>query len=94
MEQFFTWTSLGTYAGATMATAVITELTKLIPGSKKLHTRLVSYIVALLVLVVATLFGEAAVSVANVSLCLVNAVVVALAANGGYDALAKPVIKE
>lgn len=90
MEQFFTWTTLGTYAGATMATAIITELTKLIPGIKRLHTRLVSYIVALLVLVVATLFGGEA-TVASVSLCLVNAVVVALAANGGYDAIAKPV---
>lgn len=93
MEQFFTWATLGTYAGATMATAIITELTKLIPGIKRLHTRLVSYIVALIVLVVATVFGGD-VSAASVSLCLVNAVVVALAANGGYDAIAKPVVKE
>ena len=93
MEQFFTWTTLATYAGATLATALITELTKLIPGIKTLHTRLVSYVVALLVLVIATVFGGEP-TLANLALCAVNAVVVALASNGGYDAMAKPVIKE
>ena len=41
---------------------------------------------ALVVLVVATIFaGE--VTASSIGLCVVNAVVVALAANGGYDAV-------
>ena len=45
-----------------------------------------TYAVALIVLVVATVFtGE--VTVSSIALCVVNAVVVALAANGGYDAV-------
>lgn len=84
MNEFFTWTMLATYAGATLATTLITQLVKGISFLENIPTRLVSYIVSLVVLVVATIFtGE--VTVSSITLCVVNAVVVALAANGGYD---------
>ena len=77
---------LATYAGATLATTLITQLIKGIGFIDRIPTRLVAYAIALIVLVVATVFtGE--VTVSSIALCVVNAVVVALAANGGYDAV-------
>ena len=88
MNEFFTWTMLATYAGATLATTLITQLIKGIGFIDRIPTRLTAYAVALIVLVVATVFtGE--VTVRSIALCVVNAVVVALAANGGYDAVTK-----
>ena len=88
MNEFFTWTMLATYAGATLATTLITQLIKGIGFIDRIPTRLTAYAVALVVLVVATIFaGE--VTVSSIALCVVNAVVVALAANGGYDAVRK-----
>ena len=86
MNEFFTWTMLATYAGATLATTLITQLIKGIGFIDRIPTRVVAYAIALIVLVVATVFtGE--VTVSSIALCVVNAVVVALAANGGYDAV-------
>lgn len=86
MQEFFTWTMLATYAGATLATTLITQLIKGVSFLKDVPTRVTAYAVALVVLVVATIFaGE--VTVSSITLCVVNAVVVALAANGGYDAV-------
>ena len=86
MQEFFTWTMLATYAGATLATTLITQLIKGIGFIDRIPTRLTAYAVALVVLVVATIFaGE--VTVSSIALCVVNAVVVSLAANGGYDAV-------
>ena len=88
MEQFFTWATLGTYAGATMATALITQIIKEIGPIGRLPTRLVSYAVALLVLVAAVLFSGKA-TIGSIALCFLNAAVVALASNGAFDALTK-----
>ena len=86
MQEFFTWTMLATYAGASLATTLITQLIKGIGFIDRIPMRLTAYAVALVVLVVATIFaGE--VTVSSIALCVVNAVVVALAANGGYDAV-------
>ena len=86
MQEFFTWTMLATYAGATLATTLITQLIKGVSFLKDVPTRVTAYAVALVVLVVATIFaGE--VTASSIGLCVVNAVVVALAANGGYDAV-------
>ena len=71
MNEFFTWTTLATYAGATAAVGLITQLFKGVGFIDKIPTRITSYAIALVVL-----------------LCVINAVVVSLAANGAYDALA------
>lgn len=86
MNEFFTWASLGTYAGAVLATTIITQLLKGIAIFDKLPTRIFSYIIAVIVLLAANIFGGA-VNASAVALCFVNAAVVSLAANGAFDAI-------
>ncbi len=72
------------YAGAVLATVIVTQIFKGVAFIEKIPTRIFSYFVALAVLLAATFFGGNW-SLANAALCLLNAVVVSLAANGGYD---------
>lgn len=84
---FFTWQFLATFAGATAATALITQFVKgMFPAT--IPTRLVTYVVALVVIILATFFtGQLTVSSGILS--ILNAVLITLAANGGYDAITK-----
>ena len=86
---FFDWTSLGTIAGAVAAVCVLTQITKNIPGVVKLPTQVWSYILAAIVLILALVFGETGITANGVVLALINAAVVSLAANGGYEALTR-----
>ena len=88
MQDFFTWAMLGTYAGAVIAVTLITQLIKEWGILKKVPTRLVSYVISLAVLLAAAVFNGA-LTVADGALCLFNAVVVSLAANGGFEAVAQ-----
>ncbi|MDD3920968.1 MAG: hypothetical protein PHO41_07365 [Eubacteriales bacterium] len=85
--EFLTWAVLGTYAGAVLFTTLITQLFKGVPLIEKLPTRIFSYIVAVIILVLATIFTAETYAVSDFVLCFVNAVIVALAANGTYDAV-------
>ena len=87
MNEFFTWTTLATYAGATLATSLITQLIKGLGFIDKIPTRITSYAIALVVLLAATFFTGGLTLEAG-ALCVINAVVVSLAANGAYDAVA------
>lgn len=87
MQAFFTWSILGTYAGAVLATSLLTQFFKEMGFLARVPTRVFSYIVALAMLLGATYFGGAW-SIANAALCPFNAAIVSLAANGGYDTLA------
>lgn len=81
---FFDWTTLATFAGATAIVAIITQLIKEVGFIKKIPTQLLSYIIALIVLYPAFYFtGQLNVSTAV--LILFNGIVVSLAANGGYE---------
>jgi hypothetical protein len=83
MDKFFTWEMLATYAGATLATGVLVQFLKGV--FSKLSTQIFSYIVALVVLIVANFFmGTLTIEIGV--LCLINAVLVSLAANGAYAA--------
>ncbi|MDO5112181.1 MAG: hypothetical protein Q4E65_07735 [Clostridia bacterium] len=86
MNEFFTWSMLGTYAGAVLATTLTTQLLKGIPLFDKLPTRVFSYFVAVLLLLAAAAFTEG-LTFSAAALSLINAVVVALAANGAFDAV-------
>lgn len=86
MQEFFTWSMLATYAGATLATNIITQLFKGTGFIAKIPTRLFSYAVALIVLLAATLFSGS-LDWSSGALCAVNAAVVSLASNGAYDAV-------
>lgn len=83
-ESFFTWEALGTYAGATVAVMLIVEFTKELPGIRAIPTRLWAYIIATVVLILSTVF-TVKVDAPTIVLCLFNAVIVAMAAVGGYD---------
>lgn len=88
MNEFFTWETLVTYAGATAATALITQIFKGVGFIEKIPTRLFSYAIALIVLLGATFFTSG-LTWQSAALCVINAVVVSLASNGAFDALAK-----
>ena len=81
----FSWDQLATIAGATLATLLIVQLLKL-PIDKvwKLPTRIVAYAIALIILLLATMFTTG-LSVENAALSVINAVIVALAAMGAYE---------
>ena len=81
----FSWEYLATIAGATLATMLIVQLLKL-PLDKvwKIPTRIVVYIIALIISLLATQF-TIGLTVQNGLLTAVNAVIVALAAMGGYE---------
>ncbi|MEL7609738.1 MAG: hypothetical protein AAGU74_09555 [Bacillota bacterium] len=84
MEGFFTWAMLATYAGATVATGLLTQWLKCIFAT--VPTQIVSYGIALIVLLAATLFTSG-LTFESGALCIINAAVVSLASNGAYDAI-------
>jgi len=81
----FTWEQLATIAGATVATLLIVQLLKL-PIDKvwKIPTRIVVYVIAMIILLLATGFTTG-LTVQNGILTALNAVIVALAAMGSYE---------
>ena len=86
-ERFFTWGDLITYGGAVMAVLIITEFTKDLPGVRHIPTRLWAYLVTLVLLTAATVFTTDSLRAEDVLLCLVNGVVVAMAAVGSYHSV-------
>lgn len=87
-ESFFTWADLASYAGATMAVLIITQFTKELPGIVKIPTRLWAYILSVVILILGTVFTVSPITPSVILLCLINAVLVAMAAIGGYHSLA------
>ena len=87
----FTWEQLATIAGATLATLLIVQLLKL-PLDKvwKIPTRIIAYVIALVVMLLATHFTMG-LTWSNVGLAAINAVIVALAAMGAYEITFKKV---
>ena len=93
MNEFITWANLGTYAGAVMMVTLITQFFFFF-SMKNTNTQLLSYIIAVLILIGAEAFNGATVTVQGVILCLLNAVIVSLAANGTYDAATTGLVKK
>ena len=84
MNEFMTWEMLLTYGGCVAATVLVTEWLKhVIP---KLAAQIISFFVALLILVVGHVATHSF-SVGDILLYLVNAITVSLASNGGFDAI-------
>ena len=84
--ELFDWSLLGTNAGAAMAVALLTQITKEIPGIRRMPTQLWSYLLALVTLLLALMFGSGF-SLSGAVLALFNAALVSLTANGGYAAV-------
>lgn len=83
-DDFFTWSMLATYSGAVAATILITQLFKEVGFLSRVPTRIFSYFVAVIVLILATLFSGF-LTLSSGVICLFNAAVVSLAANGAVD---------
>lgn len=86
--EFVTWEMLATYAGALAMVLIVTQFTKNLSFIAKIPTQVWSYIVALLVLYPANYF-IGALTIETAVLILFNGIIVALAANGGFEALSK-----
>ena len=93
MNEFVTWQTLGTYAGAVMMVTIITQFLKQTP-LKNINTQLLAYIISVAILIGAEAFNGSSLTVQGVVLCLLNAVIVALAANGTYDAATTGMVKK
>lgn len=85
MDTFFTWEYLLTFAGCVLATGLLTQGIK--AALPKVHAQLISYIIALAILVVGQIATGEMTGWEAVALDLINAMVVSLSANGGYDAV-------
>lgn len=79
------WEQLATIGGAAMATMLIVQLLKL-PLDKvwKIPTRIIVFVIAFIVLILATYFTQG-LSWNTALLTVINAVIVALTAMGGYE---------
>ena len=86
--QFLTWEMLGTYSGTLGMVLILTQLTKGLPGIQRVSTQLYSYLIALIVMTVTAIFGGRT-AASDFVLLIFNAAVVALSANGGYDAMVR-----
>lgn len=81
----FTWEYLVTVAGAAAFTLLVVQFLKL-PLDKvwKIPTRVLAYLIALIVMVIATAFTSG-LTLQNVLLAACNAFIAALTAMGGYE---------
>ena len=86
--ELFNWNLLGSYAGVTLAVAVLTQITKGIPFVERMPTQLWSYALALVTLLVTAAFGSG-LSPQSAVLALINAALVSLSSNGGYAAVTR-----
>lgn len=85
LGEFFTWAMLGTYAGALAATLLFTQLLKGI-WFASWPTQTLSYAIALVTLIGANL-AMGTLTLDSGFLCVFNAGIVCLAANGGFNTL-------
>ena len=85
MDTFFTWEYLLTFAGCVLATGLITQGLKQV--LKNINEQIISYVVALVIMVVGQLATNKMTGWDVAALDAINAMVVSLSANGGYDAI-------
>ena len=88
MDSFFDSEMLLTYSGATLAVTLITQFLKGVRWLERIPTRVISYLLALVIMLGAG-FAHGFSCWQEAALIPVNAVVVALAANGSFDALSE-----
>lgn len=88
MKDFFTWSTLMTYSGATLATTLMTQLLKEIPLINRIPSRLLSYMIAVVIMALAALATKSF-EWSGLVMAFINASAVALAANGAFDAITK-----
>ena len=88
MENFISWSFFATFAGASAGTVLITQLLKeWVKERLKIPPQLLSYIIAVVLMAGAAFFTRSADTAGDYAIILINALFVALASNGQYDAL-------
>lgn len=95
-ENFLSWGTLGTFAGATGAVVLIVQFLK-VPVDKlaKVSTRILVYIVSLILLLAAAFFTGKPFTLDSIALCAFNAFLVALSSMSLYEqAIAEPEAKK
>ena len=90
INNFFSWETLSTISGSTVFVSLFVQFTKGLTDKLPFHldTKLYVYLVSLFTLVSANLF-TIGFSLEAVVLAIFNALLVAMAAIGGYDTLEK-----
>lgn len=86
---FFTWATIGTFAGAVAMTVFIVQAVKM-PADKvfgHVPTRLIVYVIALALLLMSQAFLNGGLNFENVCLAVINAFLVMLAAMSTYTLL-------
>jgi len=83
-----TWQAMTTQAGSLFATMTLTQLLKQIGIFRRIPPQLLCFLVALLLLLLATAFTYG-LSISRALIAPVNAAITTLACNGTYDALHK-----
>lgn len=84
--EFFDWNSLLTFGGAALAVSVLTQISKDMPVVRCVPTQLWSYLLSLLLLLAAAYF-TGGLTLSAAALASINAALVSLASNGGYEAI-------
>ena len=86
-SEFISWAFLATMSGAVAATTLIVQFLK-VPIDKvwKIPTRFIVYLFSVLILVAAECITQGGITIARVGLLALNAILVATAAMGAYEA--------
>ena len=84
--EFIEWSELASYSGALTMVLIITQLTKELKFIKSIPTQIWSYIIALVILY-PTYYFTNQLSASTAVLIIFNSAIIALSANGGFDAL-------
>ena len=84
--EIVSWTNIATGAGAVILTIAFTELSKNVESLAKMPTQLVSYFIAAIIMVLATIFTSDEVTASNVILAMLNSAIISFGANGAYIA--------
>lgn len=86
MTEFLTWDVIGTFVGFASAVALLTEFSKVFKLLEKIPTQIVSFVIAIIIMVVFKLAtGEF--KAVDIVLYVINSVGASLTSNGAYDAV-------
>ena len=88
MNEFLTWSSMATFAGAATVTGIVVQFTKELPGISKIKTQYWSYIVACVCLFLSFFFTNT-LTLDSAALIFLNVIPVSLASNGGFELITR-----
>ena len=84
MDKFFTYEMLMTYATCVTAVFGVTQFIKEIPGIKKIPTKSVSFLVAIIIVTLSNI-ATGQFKVSNILLYILSSVFISMNSNGIYD---------